>query len=321
MGAPNLSPEQFHAHLAEFASQYGNSTKGSICAACVIGSIAKSEGMTWPLIADKFLTGGQIRGMGGSAIREILKPYGLPPERLPAEGGRTSRGTVDFLKRYLTFLNGLSLPESVEAVFGHAEAFWAEQMRAQLAKNPLTFSLDSGKGLRVAVRRLIQMARERGSDGSNVHGTVLQHLVGAKLELVLGEKAAELGLSHNSANTKDGDLGRLGDFKVGDTVFHITTNPSYQLLEKCKANVDAGLRPLIVTLGENASKVDVHAETLGILDRVEAVDVEQFLTTNVYEMALFKAEGIRPTLERLVAIYNRIVAENERDPSLAISLA
>ena len=50
------------------------------------------------------------------------------------------------------------------------------------------------------------------------------------------------------------------------------------------------------------------------------MDAEQFLAANLHELALFKTSERRTTLEKLIVVYNRIVAENETDPSLRIEL-
>ncbi len=72
----------------------------------------------------------------------------------------------------------------------------------------------------------------------------MQHLVGAKLSLLLGdEKVQRFGFS-----VADEVSGRGGDFVIGDIAMHVTTMPGEALMRKCKANLEAGIRPVIVTM-------------------------------------------------------------------------
>lgn len=320
----------FRAALQGFVSIKGNGTKGRIATACVIGDLAKTptENMTFPLVAKDFTTGnenGQVRGMGATRIRTILKRHGIELSA-SSEGGRTSRGTVGFMREYVALLN--EQHEQLKSAPGFsnngmlevAEQFWAEQMKLRLAEKPFAFVLDSGKGLRHAVRTLVGLAKTRAQSagGANIHGTVLQHLVGAKLDVVLGPKGEELGLEHNNSNKKDEGLGRDGDFIIGDTVIHVTVSAGLGLIDKCKGNLGAGLRPIIITTYENASKAEHLLEAEAIAERVDVLDIEQFVTTNVYERSTFQHADRRAALDEIITRYNEIIDEVEDNPSLRI---
>lgn len=58
-----------------------------------------------------------------------------------------------------------------------------------------------------------------------IAGTMLQHLVGAKLNLLLDSP-----LQHHGANVADDVSGREGDFIVEDVAIHVTTSPSEALI-------------------------------------------------------------------------------------------
>lgn len=325
---PPVDYSAFRAALQAFVDIKGNGTKGRISTACVIGDLAKTEKMTFPLVPEHFTTGnqnGQVRGMGASRIRAILKRHNIELSA-SSEGGRTSRGTVGFMREYVELLNaqhavlkdvpGFSDTSMLDA----AEDFWAEQMKIRLAEKPFAFVLDSGKGLRYAVRTLVGLAKTRAqaAGGAHIHGTVMQHLVGAKLDVVFGPNGEALGLEHNKANQKDDGLGRAGDFIVGDTVIHVTASAGLGLIAKCQANLSAGLRPVIITTYENASKAEHLLEADGISERVDVLDIEQFVTTNVYEKSRFQHADRRAALDEIITRYNEIVDEVEDDPSIQI---
>ena len=49
---------------------------------------------------------GQVKGLGASVIRKILKEYGIT-RTLAEEAGRTSRGSMGLMTRYVALLNSL----------------------------------------------------------------------------------------------------------------------------------------------------------------------------------------------------------------------
>jgi hypothetical protein len=62
------------------------------------------------------------------------------------------------------------------------------------------------------------------------------------------------------------------------------------------------------------------ARSVGIADRVEILDVLQFVTMNLYELSLSKAVQRQVTIENLANKYNEIVTKCEADRSLQIRL-
>ena len=145
---------------------------------------------------------------------------------------------------------------------------------------------------------------------------MLQHLVGAKLDLVLGVGK----LKHHGASVADHSTDRKGDFQVEAVAIHVTTHPSEALVRKCGDNLRAGLKPLIITIGDGATGAAFLLKNAGLADRVDVLDAGQFLTANVYERSLFKAADCKVTLGKLLERYNEIVASCETDPTLQIKL-
>ena len=107
---------------------------------------------------------------------------------------------------------------------------------------------------------------------------------------------------------------------MGGVALHVTTSPSEALVRKCDSNLKAGLKPVILTLGDSVDGAVSLLRNFDLDERVDVLDVGQFLTANVYEHSLFKAGDCRVTLKKLLSRYNAIVAICETDPSLRISL-
>jgi hypothetical protein len=246
-----------------------------------------------------------------ASVQAILADHGI--ERiLSKEAGRTSRGSVENMRKYVTFLNGL--PNAIDGK--ELEEFWVNRVRAFFAGKPFRFRVDASLSLRAAVRDLLAQARDRQAEnpGQRFEGAMMQHLVGAKLDLVLGAGV----VSHHPTSEADQAAGRAGDFTPGDVAIHVTTHPTEALMARCAENLGEGLRPLVVTTPRSAAGVDSLAEAIGIADRIDIIDIEQFLATNLLERAAFKLDQHRPRVAELIARYNQLIDIHEHDPSLRI---
>ena len=157
--------------------------------------------------------------------------------------------------------------------------------------------------------------RQRQNPGTQYLGTVLQHLVAAKLCLILPEGSFEI----HGASVADGPTEREGDFVINRSVIHCTTMPGAALIEKCKTNLRGGFRPVIITILDRVLTAFHLAEDAGLAGRVEVWDIQQFLSANVHEHSLFDDAKRDAALAEIICNYNKIVLEVECDPSLRIA--
>ena len=300
--------------LLSFAKENNMKGKGALCVALVITRQAINAGL--PLDANTLLTEnhGQVKLLGKSYVQSILKDHGI--ERVLAEeGGRTSRGSVGNMQRYVQFLNELNPSQSE---LKEIERWWVDRVRAFFAGKPLVFHFDAAKSMRSAIRDLIAQAERRQSEisGATVVGTVLQHLVGAKLSLILPERPVMHG-----ASVADEVSGRDGDFIFEDVAIHVTSAPSEALIRKCMRNLESAIKPIIITTYRKVPVAEGLAESQGIADRLDVFDVEQFIAGNIYELGKFAVSGRRTTAKQIVDAYNQIIDECETDPSLKVDFA
>jgi hypothetical protein len=298
--------------LAAFAKENKFQGKGPLCVALVVTQNAREQ---LPLEPKKLETakGGQVVGLGKAQVQAILKRHGIT-RVLAEEGGRTSRGSVGNMQTYVKFLNSLARPVNCDAI----EKFWIERVRDFFSAKPFKLCVDTSLSIRAAVRELLQQARIRQAElsGSRYEGTMLQHLVGAKLEFVLPAGS----VSHHSASEADQAEGRAGDFLVGNVAIHTTTHPGEALLRKCAANLSAGLHPIIVTIPSQLTSAEGLAMQEGIPNRIDVLDIEQFLAANLHEKMLFDTGNRAAKTAELIAKYNAIVDYCETDPSLKIEV-
>jgi uncharacterized protein DUF4928 len=62
------------------------------------------------------------------------------------------------------------------------------------------------------------------------------------------------------------------------------------------------------------------AANVGLADRIDVFEIEQFVALNLYELGQFGLDGRRTAVTDLVERYNEIVENVETDPSLKIEL-
>ena len=309
-----MNNEELFNSLSNFQKVNSIRGKGALAVVIHISRFAKENGL--PLDANKLVTegAGQVLGLGKGAVQKILNDYGIT-QVLAEEGGRTSRGSIGNMQSYAAFLNSLKIENTDLATI---EAWWIERVKEHFSAKPFRLKFDAAKGMQAIIHDLLAQAKKRQQEatGAMYQGAVLQHLVGAKLELAL----PELTIIHNGFSVADAVTDRSGDFVIEDSIIHITTSPGEAVIRKCQRNIDAGAKPIILTLGEGVMAAKVLATNLSLESRIDIIDAEQFLASNLHELSLFRTSARRQTFEKLIEAYNAIVSANETDPSLRIEM-
>jgi len=301
--------------LDEFRDKHKVSGKGPLSVVITLTRIVSR--MQAPFSTADFRTDkkGQVSGLGGPVIKGILKEYGIE-RTLAEEGGRTSRGSMGLMENYIPFLN--MLREKNLLNLKEIEAWWVDRAKQFFVAKPIKIKADVSKSLRQIILELFDAAleRQRECSGTMVVGAVLEHLVGAKLSIAL----PSVSISHKSFSSADAPSQAKGDFLVGDTAIHVTVAPAEALVRKCRRNLEEGLRPLVVTTESGVGGIRALAVNEDIADRIDVLEISQFLATNVYEWIGFKNQDRSLSLEKLIAAYNDIIDQCETDPSLKIAL-
>ena len=310
--------------LKDFATEQQFRGKGPLSVAVVVTECAKGllaaevagGSPAFPIDPNSLLaeSGTQVRGLNSKAVQAVLARHGIE-HILSSEGGRTSRGSVGKMRQYVAFLNEQAQDGklNLEAI----EAFWAGQVNDFLAGKPFVLKLDAAWGVRASVHHLSSQAidRQRGAGGSMFLGTMMQHLVGAKLDVLLGAGKVE----HHSANQSDQKPGRHGDFDVEDVAIHVTSAPSEALVRKCVENLGKNKRPMIITTPRGLLTAEGLLGNVDLAHRVDVIEFEQFIATNVFEIGKFSGEGRAIAFAQIVEAYNAIIDKYET-PSLKIEL-
>lgn len=299
--------------LKGFQMENNIATKGPL--SLVVQFTRMVRDMRFPLKADEFQTDskGQVTGIGGANLKKILKDHDIT-QVLSSEGGRTSRGSMGLMIRYVDFLNAWNAEGPVD--FDIVEEFWAQQVREYFRNQPFVLTADTFRTIGANLDELFEQAKKRQlqNPGTQYLGTILQHLVAAKLSLVLPENSFEIhGISVADASTE-----RSGDFVINGTIIHCTTMPSAALIEKCRVNLRSGCHPVIITVFDRVRTALDLASDAGLDGRVEVWDIQQFLSANVHEYSFFDATKRNSSLSNIINMYNAIILKTETDPSLRI---
>jgi hypothetical protein len=265
--------------------------------------------------ADFVTDGNQVKTSGG-LIRSILARFG-ESRKYTSEGGRTTRGTRPAAERLVARLGA---SESFGALGDDERSQAVERMQAWLFEHgirpyfikqrlKIEVSLDR-PGPRIVADVFEEAARRK------IAGAVAQHLVGAKLAV----RFPESEIANYSFTTAYQPSGRAGDFKVGDTVFHVTVAPAQAVVEKCLANLKDGYRPTMLVPDAKLQAARQLAELGGQAERIGALSLEQFVGQNIEELGGFGRTALATNLKALVERYNQRVEAVETDRSILIEL-
>jgi hypothetical protein len=257
--------------------------------------------------------GMQIKGVSGTAVATILKSFG---EERPfaKEGGRTNRGGPSEIQALLEVLKVLKL-NGVSSTVRNKELhvmkeFLVDRVKDFHNRQKIKLIFNPTYSTWHIVHGVLAMAALEGKAGY-----VAQHLVGAKLQL----RFPNIAVSNEGGSTADAPTHRPGDFLIGQTAFHITVAPMQAVFEKCRQNIQKGLRPFLLV--PDAKLIGSRQLAEQICERqIEVESIESFVSQNINELSVFSKNNLVESLKELIELYNQRVDEVETDKSLMIEL-
>ena len=288
--------------------------KGSIAAALHVLERLQTK---FDLQIGSHVAGGeaQITGLSSSALRKVLAKFG-ETRALSAVGGRSNRGARGAIAILLAAIEPLrfeKLPDDertliLSAMQRHivevyvSRYFAVKRVKATFNANDATWRF---------VNTILLNARQSGKAGP-----VAEYLVGAKLALCFPKKE----IRNKQFSTADVQGGYAGDFEVGNTAFHVTVAPMPELFEKCRGNLERGMRVYLLVPDSLVLGTQQNAELLEA-GGITVKSIEQFVATNIDELCDFETDDrLRNGLLRLLETYNSRVDEVELDKSLLIEI-
>lgn len=262
---------------------------------------------------DIFTNSGQLVGARGKALRSLLARYG--EERLLLKDGVTTRSTFKFEKLAEAVEWGEPFEGWSDTARGEATTRLVEvvldEINAHFSREQMRLKLDQNESPVVWIEDLLEVAKERSL------GRVEQHLVGAKLERRLPDK----DVKGYAAFAADVQTERSGDFTIDKIIFHVTAAPAMFVIEKCEENLRHGLLPVLVIPRKMIERAKgLASATEGLERRISFVAIEDFVASNIIELAGAEDKPFFEILESIIEIYNERIVQSETDKSLRIEL-
>ncbi|MFF8956807.1 DUF4928 family protein [Streptomyces sp. NPDC014894] len=298
--------------------------KGAVNANVMCAGLYVTEFLAqhYPLEPDHYLAPSQVKTAGGPQVQRLLAHHG-ETRTFTSEGGRTSRATIRHARAVADLLNekgsetglaGWTLAERT-ALASLLQAWFVGRVREDyFGRRRIEAEINPDNPVRTAVAALIEAGRQRGG---NTAGAVAQHLVGAKLKIRFPDEDVNV----ESYTTADVQTGRAGDFQIGDTAIHVTMSPGEKVFtERCAHNLRHGYRPRVLVPDNRVVGATQIAQDLGLADRVAIQSIEDFVGTNIEEVAGFGKAAVRDRIRELLTEYNVRIEQAEADKSLKIEI-
>ncbi|NTU42730.1 MAG: DUF4928 family protein [Nitrospirales bacterium] len=175
----------------------------------------------------------------------------------------------------------------------------------------IVVSYDFCLATRDNVHNLLEEARKSGKESEFAH-----HLIGASLQIAFPGIHVKNAFSYSTA---DDQLGRPGDFYIGDTAFHVTVAPMIAVYEKCKDNLDKGFRVYLL-VPERALKGARQNAELMVQGRIAVETIESFVGQNIEELSYFSIDKLKSGFRRLLDAYNARIDLAETDKSMMVEI-
>ena len=321
MNSLEAATQQAMACLNHWWSTAEQPPKTYIMAAGLL--VAASMVDRFPIGEDQLVTPGR-RLSRVSRIRNVLTLHG-ETRSFTSESGRTTSSApiaaVNLAKRLngLPALSGLTDDERKKVAWD-LQNWVVARVTEYLDEDRIEVEINTNRQGPNIIRDILQKVREddRAAGAGSVRkaGAVAQHLVGAKLAVRYPGEVIE----NHSSTTADQQLGRPGDFLVGDSPMHVTLQPTDNVFNRCVQNVLNGQRPVLIVPDERVLETESIAESRHLSERMTVYGLEHFVGQNIEEIAGFATEGVKAGMKILLETYNQRVAAAESRQSLMIKI-
>ncbi|MFZ5450777.1 MAG: DUF4928 family protein [Thermodesulfobacteriota bacterium] len=141
-----------------------------------------------------------------------------------------------------------------------------------------------------------------------------KYIIGASLHLTFPDIIVA-----NTIFESFGDPNIPFDYCVGDTAFNITTSQICSVCEKCKSNIDSGLRSYLIVPEKKLCHARESSEEAAP-GKIAVESIESFVSQNLEELSDFSKDRLAHGFYRLLETYNQRVDTVEVDKSMLIEI-
>jgi len=251
---------------------------------------------------------GQIAGITGPNVTQILREHGITGRYLGVDGGRTSRGNFRYVRDLLSHLpadkvSELSSDEIERLAMSWEDSVIEQFVRPELQPDPIIIENQTSVDASLLIGAILDAAGER-----SLAGPVAQHLVGAKLQ----RRHENLSIENYACFAQDASSQRNADFTVHTYAYHVTVAPTKSLVRRWEQNTVEGLRSRVLVRERQVASTRelLKQETTR---HIAVIGIETFVGTNVDEMATDAGSDSAAVLTDVINIYNHRIAQVERD--------
>lgn len=293
----------------ESCTRYGKIARNTVAIGIVVIDHLRRS---CPVSRDKVISqGGEVSG-ARSGLGTILESYGIPRSYLKEV--TTRQGHQDGQRLFEQFEWGKQLAqittEEREQLLLELIAGLRNLANEWLKRQNLKLEIDRRQSPTTWINIVIENAKGRSG------GVVEQHLIGAKLARRFGE----VDVPNHPAHAGDEQTERAGDFAISQLVYHVTSAPSRNVLQKCAKNIRAGLLPILLIPCEQVNRARILAQDVGIDKDMSIISIEDFVAMNIIEMATEEGKEFFAVLKEIIEIYNQRLAAVETDLSLQVEV-
>lgn len=255
--------------------------------------------------------GGEVSG-ARSGLATILQSYDIPGNYLKevtTRQGHQDGQRLFELFRWGDLIVGISEDERQKLLLELIESL-RNLANQWLKRQNLKLDIDRTHAPTTWINVIIENAKGRSG------GVVEQQLVGAKL----ARRFKGMHIPNHPAHAGDKQTERAGDFAVAQLIYHVTSAPSRNVLDKCAKNIRAGLYPVLLVPREHENKAWVLAQDENLGRQLTIISIEDFVALNIIELATEESKDFFSVLKEIVEIYNKRLLEVETDLSLRIEV-
>lgn len=300
---------QIFADWLESCTRHGKISRNTVAMGIVVLDHLRRA---CPVLRDEVVSQGGEISDARSGLGKILVSYSIPSSYLKEI--TTRQGHQDGQRLFEQLEWGKKLAEIPENERDELLLELVEELKSLanewLKRQNLRLDIDRRQSPTTWINVIIENAKGRSG------GIVEQQLVGAKL----ARRFKEISIPNHPAHAGDRQTERVGDFAISALVYHVTSTPSRNVLQKCAQNTRVGLHPILLIPREQENKARVLAQDEGIERELSIISIEDFVALNIIELAMEENKDLFSVLREIVEIYNKRLSEVETDLSLQIEV-
>ena len=180
---------------------------------------------------------------------------------------------------------------------------------SQSPTNPITIVYHPDLIVWRFIRDLVKESHETGKEAG-----MTKHLVGAILHLSFPNATVD-----GPTRQVEGKTVPLGDYLVGDTVFHVILSPVMTVYDQCQENLEQGFQVCLLVTDKYFCGTRQNAEII-LPGKITVASIESFVSQTIERLAEFSTSKVKEMLRTLLEVYNQRVRALETDQSLLIAI-